>query len=1102
MAAAVVVLGAAASGFAVDGRTRFGHLTNREGLSSNWVQAILQDHQGFLWFGTQDGLNRYDGAGFKVYRHDPHDPFSLPSDVAGALLEDRQGRLWVGSNWGNEGVSLLDRRLDRFTTYRPAPGARVGNAVRTLLEDRQGRLWLGTDDGVAQLRPETGQFRRFPLLSQGREGETGAMVLSLFEDSRGRFWVGTSQGLLRLDRERGTYERVPGRAGDVNGLHNSEIWAFHEDESGGLWIATLGAGLHHFDPQTGQDERFLPDPRDPHSLVNARVRRIVPAGPGRLYLGTENGGLEAFDLRRRTFEHNLPGIDDPASLNSSSIWSLALDDQGTLWIGTFNGGVNFLSPYLQRFQLLEPRRGGLDDSHVTSVLEDRRGTLWIGTDGGGLNHYDPATGRFTYYRSDPNDPGTIGSDAVWTLFEDSRGEIWTGGWAAGLGRLDPASGRVRRYRHDAADPRSILSDHVWGIHELRSGELLVLTQLGAELLDRRTGAFTRLADLYPDSGRDVTLYGAAEDAAGNLWLVGNTYVGYLDRRTGRVARYWNDPRDPQSLGAGWTQAVLVDHVGNVWFGTQRGLSCLTAAGQRWRRYTTADGLADDTVVGMLEDAAGGLWISTSRGLSWLPDATSVPDKPAIHAFDARDGLQGLEFTRNACAKARDGTLFFGGARGLNWFRPDAMALNPRAPRVAITGLRIQGRSVRPGEKGSPLEVAIDETERVSLSPRDGVVTLEFAALDFALPGKNRYRYRLEGFDADWSEPSEQHAVTYTNLPWGRDFTFRVRAANNDGVWNEQGASLRLSVRPPLWATPLFRSTLGILLAGAVVLAYRRRVSRIHAHARELEAKVAERTRELDLAYNELQARTRELEATQEKLLKEERLAVLGQLTAAVSHELRNPLGTIRGSLFLIEGALQQAPERARRALARAERNIRRCDAIVGELLEYARNRPTERRMVDVDGWLEGVCRDIEVPPGIELRRDFAAHASAAVDGQRLFRCLVNLVGNSCEALAGAGPEGPFRGTWVEISSRCAAGRVLIRVRDDGPGIPPELQARLFEPFFSTKTFGVGLGLVLVRQIVEEHGGGVELSSRPGETTFTIWLPVVPATGPVPDGPAG
>ncbi|MFN8094004.1 MAG: two-component regulator propeller domain-containing protein [Vicinamibacteria bacterium] len=818
----VLAAGPAPAEAAAERPLRFGRLTTQNGLSSNWAHAILQDRQGFLWIGTQDGLNRYDGSSIRVYRHDPKDPYSLPSPVAGALLEDREGRLWVGSGWGDAGVSLYDRRLDRFTTFRPAPGERVGNAVRSLLQDRRGRIWAGTDDGVAELDPATGAFRRLPPPAGSDGGRR--VVLAMLEDTRGRFWLGTYTGLLRLDREKGAYEPALGRPGSA-GVPRTEIWALHEDTDGRLWIATLGAGLHRFDPETGQDESFLPASGDPRAPGSARIRRIVPAGDGRLYLGTENGGLEIFDPRQGTFEHYRPDLDDGASLNSGSIWSLASDDQGTLWIGTYNGGVNFLSPYQQRFDLIEAGRGRLSDPHVTAVLEDREGMLWVGTDGGGLDRYDPSSGRFTYYRSRPDDPTTIGSDSVNALLEDSRGQIWVGGWASGLARVDRATGRARRYRHDPRDPRSIVSDHVWRMLELRTGEMLVVTQAGADLFDRDRGTFTRLGERYPGAG-DGVLHSATEDLAGNIWIAAADSARFVDVRSGRVTRYRND--DPRGLGGGWIQAVIVDRTGNVWFGTQRGLSCFAADRKRWRRYTTANGLADDNVLALLEDGKGGLWAATSRGISWVVDAASVPDAPAIHSFDANDGLQALEFSRNACAKGRGETLYFGGSAGLNAFRPEEIVLNPRPPRVALTGLRVMGRAAR-----------LDASEELRLSYRDVAATFEFAALDFAVPRKNRFRYRLEGLDPGWSDPTAQHEATYTNLPWGRPLTFRVKAANNDGVWNEEGVALRVFVEPPFWATPLFRGGVVILLLGAGVVAYRRRVNGLRRRADELTRKVNE-----------------------------------------------------------------------------------------------------------------------------------------------------------------------------------------------------------------------------------------------------------------------
>ncbi len=840
---AACVLASALPGHALTQRLRFGHLGVENGLSSAWVQAILKDSYGFLWFGTQDGLNRYDGGAFKIYRHDGQDPSSLPSSVVGVLMEDSKKRLWIGSGWAHSGLALYDRERDRFTRFLPNPGQIVGNDVRSMVEDRQGQLWLGTDNGIAHLRPETGVIRRFPLVPDSRIGAPEAVVTSLFEDRQGRLWVGTDAGLLQFDRRRGEYVRWPRPSSDQAGLRRADVWDIYEDGEGAFWVATLDDGLHRVDVSAGRETRYLPDPRDPDSIGHQRVRRLMPDGMGRLYVGTENGGLDILDLRTRKFTHFRPDPEDATSLNSGSIWSLYLDDQGILWIGTFDGGVNFLSPFGQRFQWLKARRGGLSDPHVSAVIEDHLGNLWIGTNGGGLNKLDRRTGAFVCYRHDPNDRTTIGSDAVWALFEDRERNLWIGGWDGGLGLLDPASGRVTRFRHDPMDPRSIASNHVWRILQLGTGELLVLTHSGPDIFDRKAGVFTHLRERYAVATDDPVLYNAAEDREGKLWLVGNTFVGRLDRRTGEVDRYRGNPRDPMSLGGGWTQAIWIDSVGNVWLGTESGLNCLAAKTNQMRRYTTADGLPNNTITNIQEDGQGSLWLGTNRGLSTFVNAVHLPDNPTFLNFDVHDGLQGSEFTRNASCRGQSGEMFFGGSQGLTFFDPARTERNTHAPPIVLTDLKIFNKSVAIGTAGSPLQKTITDTSDLTLSYRDTMVTFEFAALNFVVPEKNRYAYRLEGFDRHWNEVGTQRSATYTNLPAGT-FTLQVRGSNNDGVWNEEGVSLKIRVKPPFWRTTWFRGFVGLALAGGVVAIYRRRVRQHVVSERALQVRVADALAEI------------------------------------------------------------------------------------------------------------------------------------------------------------------------------------------------------------------------------------------------------------------
>ncbi|MBN2369311.1 MAG: PAS domain-containing protein [Vicinamibacteria bacterium] len=822
-------------------RLRFDHLSVDHGLSHVWVQAVLKDSHGFLWFGTQDGLNRYDGGGMRVYRHDPLNPDGLPSKTAAVLFEDSKKRLWIGSGWGKGGVALYDREYDRFKTFLPNPDKPSGNEVRAVIEDRQGMLWLGTDNGIARLDPDTGAVERFPLVGDDN-ATSDAWILALFEDRQNRLWAGSNAGLLQFDRRRGEYSRWPASSDNTIGLDRLQIEDFHEDEDGALWVATLDGGLFRVVASAGRVTRFMPDARDPASIGTERVRRIVPEGKDRLYIGTENGGLDILDLRTRKFSHESVDPEDETSLNSASIWSMHLDDQGILWIGTYNGGVNFVSPLSQRFQHIKARRDGLSDSHVIAVLEDHAGDLWIGTDGGGLNKLDRRTGKYARFRHDPSDTTTIGSNAVGALLEDGRHNIWVGGWGGGLGLLDKVTGRITRFRHDPKNPKSLVNDNVWRILELRTGELLIVTHAGADLFDRGTRVFTRLTDLYPGAG-EGSLFSAAEDGQGNIWLVGNVFAGQVRRGTGEVVRYRHKPENPSSLGSGWVQAVRVDSAGNAWLGAEGGLTCIAAGTREMRRYTTKDGLPNNTIMSIAEDASGNLWLGTNYGLSKFENAVRIPDKPTFVNFDVHDGLQGYEFARNAACRGRTGELFFGGSRGLSRFDPARIRQNAYKPPVVLTDFRIFNKPVEIGAPDSPLTKVITQMEEMKLSYKHSVITFEFAALNFILPQKNRYAYRLEGFEENWNDVGSQRTATYTNLSKGR-YKFRVRAWNNDGVLSDKEATLGIRVTPHFLQATWFHVLGALALIVAVVWFIRRRARTSEARERELAFKVEERTKDL------------------------------------------------------------------------------------------------------------------------------------------------------------------------------------------------------------------------------------------------------------------
>ncbi|MBN2369707.1 MAG: PAS domain-containing protein [Vicinamibacteria bacterium] len=868
--AAGVALCLGSRSVAAETRIKFGHLTADDGLSRNWVQCVLKDTRGFLWIGTQNGLNRYDGRKFTIYRHSPGDPHSLPSSVIGGLYEDRRGRLWIGSGWGRGGLALYDRDMDRFirVPYGPDSGGLSGSWVHAILEDRQGRLWVGTEFGLDRVDIDKGVFRHYPLIPPHRDDDTVSVVFTLIEDRQGRIWAGTGSGLFLFDPRSGQYEGWPGRADHPNGPDRADVWDLIENDDGTLWVATIGGGLFKIDPVSGRQTRHVPSVGDPTSLSHLRVRQLAKDTQGRLWVGTENGGLNMLDPRTGRFTRYLPDPENEDSLNSASIWALYADDQDIVWVGTYNGGLNYFRPFPEGIELIKARRGELSNPHVTSIMEDRHGDIWIGTDGGGLNRIDRKTGRYAHFMHDPADSGTIGADAIFDLHEDADGSIWVGGWDAGLGRLDPTSGRVTRFRHDPKDASTIISNDVWKIVELRTGELLVATPDGVDLFDRGARVFTRLSALYPDAG-GVSTFTAAEDARGGLWL-GRRIEGvqYIDRASGEVVEYRHDPDDLHSIGAGWVMAVYIDSRENVWFGTEGGLSCLEAGSRRLRRYSVADGLPHDSVTSIVEDLSGNLWLGTQQGLSQLIDAVHLPDRPRFYNFDAHDGLQGREFTQDAAFRSASGRLYFGGERGLNVIHPENIRRNPDPPRVVLTDLKLFNRSVTPGAPGSPLDKAVTETREITLSHKDSVVTLEFAALNYLKPQKNQYAYKLDGFDADWNRIGARPTATYTSLPAGQ-YVFRVRASNNDGVWSDEGVALQIRVKPR-WHE---RLSVRILLAALAMLViaggFRWRMGRLRTRERELARRVEEHTRDLQRLAEELEerveTRTAELAAEKERL---------------------------------------------------------------------------------------------------------------------------------------------------------------------------------------------------------------------------------------------
>jgi PAS domain S-box-containing protein len=840
-------------------RPAFRHITSDDGLSARYVKAILQDHLGFLWFGTAEGLNRYDGYQITVYRAAPGDPQGLTNGAVNVLLEDRKNRLWIGTA---NGLNRLDPETGVFQQY---PGPRNGSEddrfgrIQALLTDADGGLWIGSLDGLFQMDIDSGAARRFRSDPADPASLSGERVFCLEADSRGGIWVGTANGLNRFDPRTGQFTRYLHNPGDPQSISSPEVRALLWEEEG-LWIGADGGGLSRLDYQTGRFRHFRHDPGDPRSLSSDLVRFIHRDQSGNLWVGTVGGGLNRWNPRTEGFGAILSRQGSPDGLASNHLISMAEDLAGNLWFGTMDAGVSRMDPIQGRFRLYRPGAAhpGLVDRQIVGFAEDREGNLLVATRGGELIRFRPGTEQF-----EPVRPGgrPISGASLFPLLVDSRGIYWAGTWGDGLIAYDPSTGQKTRYRHDPADPFSIGHNLVAAIQEGPEGNIWVgtwgggLHRLdvagregsavreksarleGSSGLDGIRGRFHRFRH-DPDDPRslaDDRVLDLLFDRNGELWI---SVVGRgIDRRLPGETGFRHVP--PDQFGAGDTvNTFFEDREGRLWVGTNRGF-CEREANGKFECLTVSDGLPNNEVQGILQDGAGKLWLGTSGGLSRFD-----PETREFRNFDRRDGLQANDFNIRSAAKSRDGILYFGGNGGLNAFRPETIRDNPYVPPVALTELRVFNQPVAPG-KDSPLKRPIHVAGEIVLQPDQSVFSIEFTAFNFSIPEKNRYAYRMSGVDPDWVHVgADRRFATYTNLAPG-DYRFEVRGSNNDGVWNEKGTSIRVRVLPPWWATLWFRGGILLLFVGLLGGGYQWRVREIRGRNRELAAEVARRTRNLE-----------------------------------------------------------------------------------------------------------------------------------------------------------------------------------------------------------------------------------------------------------------
>ena len=810
---------------------RFAHLQRDQGLSNHSIYSIAQDRYGFMWLGTADGLNRYDGRRFKTFRHDSEDPTSLSHNFVTDLQEDSSGYLWVATLGG---VNRYDPATETFRRYgQKSTGGPSDSRTCDLHEDAEG-LWLATQGGIN--RYDRDQDRFVPLdLSPALSGDSLPHTHSITRDSRGDLWVGTLKlGLFRVDGESGEIERFQHDPNDSTSLGSNEVWVLLEDSDGRLWVGTHG-GLDRYDPVARRFQHFQHDPADPTTLSSPYVEALTLDSQGDLWIGTDGGGANLFDRQSESFVRFRHSPDEEMTLADDVVRKIFEDQQNNLWFGTYNGGVSYYNRETSVFSWTTQGEGpqGLTHSAVLSFFEDPDGTLWVGTENG-LNRLDADDRTVRRYLADPSDPGALQGKAVLSIHRDSEGTLWVGTYFGGLHRMDPDAGTFESLLA-GSEPERLMHPHIWDIHEDRSGRFWVASFSG---VCRRIGSSDRFKCYTPDAKDPNSLaspnvWQVFEDSTDRIWFLTHGGVSLYLPEEDQLKTFRHDPDDAGSLSSDLSFFMAEDLSGKLWIATEGGgLNLFDPSTETFRRFGTRDGLASDTVYCLQVDAAGRLWASTSSGLS-------VFDGVGFSSFIAEDGLTAEPFTKLSCFQGSDGRLYFGGARGFNSFLPQEIDLSPKPVRTVMTDFRIFNQSVRAGAPGSPLTQAVMDTDELVLDHDQSMVGFEMTVFDYRAPERNRYRYKLEGFNEQWVEAGADRVATYTNLDPGR-YLLRLQGADSHGVWSEPETTLRLRVLPPYWETWWFRSGILTVILGTAVAFHLLRLRVVRRHNQALQVEIEQR----------------------------------------------------------------------------------------------------------------------------------------------------------------------------------------------------------------------------------------------------------------------
>ena len=1069
-------------------KIQFKHLTRENSLSGNSIWCVLKDRKGFIWVGTLDGLSRYDGRKFKVFKYSLDDPKSLSANEVKALYEDKSGTLWVGT-WGG-GLNRYNPEQENFTRFiNPDDSSKFSNSILTMLEDKSGNIWIGTNKGGLNIFDrEKGKFICYKNNPEDHTSLSDDKIWSLMEDSNGNMWIGTiGGGLNKFNHQNKTFTHYLHNPNNPVSLSNNSISGICEDNSGAIWLGTYGGGISKL-TFSGKNHspvftNFKYEPNNPYGVSDTDIDCIFIDKSNTLWFGTGKGGLNRTispldKISSPSFISYKHDPYDPSSLSGNVVPYIYEDNSGLYWVATIGDGLNILDTKQKQFRQYEHEPANpfsLSGNDVLIIYEDKDGIVWISTRRDGLNKWDRIKNRFTHYKNNPDDPNSLSDNRIYSIYEDSKGFLWLGTYNGGLNRFDKKTEKFNVYKRNPLNSRSISGDNIFSITEDKFGTLWITTlDNGINKYDRKSNSFFNI-NYNPDSLKILTPNPYSSiylvDNSGILWI-GNKAGGLIlyDVMKDDILYYDHDPNNTNSLSSNSVSTVYENKSGIFWIGTTGGgLNKFDKHKGQFTRYSMKDGLPTDVIYGILADEQDNLWISTDNGLSKFN-----PQSETFRNYDIEDGLLSNEFEEysNSC-KISTGELIFSNGNGFIIFHPDSIKDNTDIPPIYITDFYLFNKPVQIGYDSlsgrTILSKSVIESKELELNYDDNVFSFEFAALDYHAPLKNKYAYIMEGFDKDWTYTDAiRNLATYTNLDPG-EYTFRVKGSNNDGVWNEKGASIRIIILPPWWRTNLAYIIYFLLIGSIIYLTWKAQLKRIKIKNEfEMSKFEAQKLHEVD----ELKSR----------------------FFTNISHEFRTPLTLIQGpAKQIIENTNDSQTKDSANFIYRNSLKLIR---LVNQLLDLSKLEAGEATIratkTDVVAFIKEIV--LSFTPLADKKKitlelnNKEEEILAYLDRDKFYKIINNILSNAFKFTAEFGK--------INVSIDANNSMVEIKISDTGIGIPVEKINKIFDRFYQVDGShtrdqeGTGIGLALTKELVDLLKGNISVQSKEGEgSTFTISFPL-------------